>query len=302
MLSLGFLFGFGKSPYDLSLKGILINLFTVYVVLAGRELLKDYIINSFEKRDKLKIIVITTLLFTLFGIPLNKIIYINNKYFLIQYLGEYVITSLCENIFSSYLIYLGGAKFPILYFSIIKSFEYLSPILPNLQWIVISSINILILMFNIGVVDYIYCFDKRDFKYKNQNITEWAMMCIISVFIIWFALGIFPIKPLAVVTGSMKPFINPGDIVIIKKFKNDTLKIGDIIQYQKDNIYVIHRITDIKKYNDEVKYVLKGDNNPSVDDIPVSEKMIKGKVIAVIPKIGYPMIMFKKVITDNIFL
>ena len=40
---------------------------------------------------------------------------------------------------------------------------------------------------------------------------------VTGVLIIWFAVGLFPIYPSVIITGSMEPLIKPGDIVLLKK-------------------------------------------------------------------------------------
>jgi len=56
----------------------------------------------------------------------------------------------------------------------------------------------------------------------------WIITAIIAVAIVWFAVGVFPIKPFLVPSGSMVPIINPGDVVIVAPVKTDTSKVGEI--------------------------------------------------------------------------
>ena len=48
-----------------------------------------------------------------------------------------------------------------------------------------------------------------------------------------------------IVTPSMKPTINPGDMILVKKTDIDKLEKGDIITFNKDNIVATHRIEEI---------------------------------------------------------
>ena len=58
---------------------------------------------------------------------------------------------------------------------------------------------------------------------------------------------IFGHKMYVVLTGSMKPEINPNDIVIVKKVKQESLKKGDIITFLNDRqtTTVTHRIIEL---------------------------------------------------------
>lgn len=60
------------------------------------------------------------------------------------------------------------------------------------------------------------------------------------------------------VGNSMLPFIKEGeDLLVIDAYKDQRLKVGDVILYKRDTgKYVLHRIVSVRK-ND---YLLRGDN------------------------------------------
>lgn len=76
-----------------------------------------------------------------------------------------------------------------------------------------------------------------------------------------------------VVSGSMQPTIQIGDIIIIKK--EDNYKVGDIVTYrEKNGTLITHRIIKIN----ESTVVTKGDYN-NTEDSEISVASIQGKVI-----------------------
>jgi len=104
-----------------------------------------------------------------------------------------------------------------------------------------------------------------------------------------------------VVSGSMIPKINIGDIVIIKNNSFDTsfdnLKKGDIIVFRAPDAktedgkpkVIVHRIADIGTFFEKKIVKTKGDANPySIPgiDFPIFMENYVGKVVYVIPKIG----------------
>lgn len=94
------------------------------------------------------------------------------------------------------------------------------------------------------------------------------------------------IKTYVIISGSMEPNINIGDIVITKESEEE-LQIGDVISYRRGQSVITHRITNIiKQENGENKYRTKGDNNNTEDSEEISIENIEGKVIKVIPKLG----------------
>jgi signal peptidase len=104
-----------------------------------------------------------------------------------------------------------------------------------------------------------------------------------------------------VVSGSMVPKINIGDIVIIKnnsfETKYENLKVGDIIVFRAPEAttedgkpkVIVHRIAEIGNFFGKEVVTTKGDANPySIPgvDFPILGENYVGKVVYVIPKIG----------------
>ena len=115
-------------------------------------------------------------------------------------------------------------------------------------------------------------------------------LVITIVLVIWFALGIFPVKPIAIATGSMEKEICVGDVAIIKKCNSNDVNVGDIIEYQMEGYTVVHRIIEKRQNNGRFSFITKGDNNNAPDRDEVKEDQLIGKVIFKIKYIGYPAI------------
>lgn len=89
----------------------------------------------------------------------------------------------------------------------------------------------------------------------------------------------------------MVPTINVQDAVVAIKPKSN-LKKGDIITFSSNDarytgLTVTHRILDTINSEGNYKYQTKGDNNTTADDTYVPSNNIFGKVIFVIPWLGY---------------
>ncbi|MCL2859959.1 MAG: signal peptidase I [Oscillospiraceae bacterium] len=102
--------------------------------------------------------------------------------------------------------------------------------------------------------------------------------------------GIFPIKPVAVATGSMIPNINIGDVVIIERIDPAKVKINDVVEYSTEIKSFVHRVVEIQRKSDGLYFITKGDNNLVNDPAPVFQNQIVGKVIFRIPLVGYPAV------------
>lgn len=96
-----------------------------------------------------------------------------------------------------------------------------------------------------------------------------------------------------IVSQSMVPTINVNDAIVVKRENNDKYAVGDVITFQsEENNYegypITHRIIQKEEMAEKKSsYTTKGDNNAIVDPDRVYTDDIYGRVMFVIPKLGY---------------
>lgn len=100
-----------------------------------------------------------------------------------------------------------------------------------------------------------------------------------------FFAGLLPWRPVSVATGSMEPAIAVGDMVVVSTLDH-TPQAGDVIQFQRDGSYVIHRVAAVHTVNGETVYTTRGDANGAEDAGYVSGDMLIGTVKCVVPWLG----------------
>ena len=97
--------------------------------------------------------------------------------------------------------------------------------------------------------------------------------------------------PYTVLTGSMRPGMPPGSLVVTKPVEAGKLKVGDAITYQLrsgEPEVVTHRITSLSQtLGGETLFTTQGDANPGPDEKPVKAAQIRGVVWYSIPLVGY---------------
>lgn len=126
------------------------------------------------------------------------------------------------------------------------------------------------------------------------SILLFAFVSIVFVFNDSFP---FKYKIYVVSSESMEPVFYKGDLIITSTQK--TYSTGEIITYKKDftNFTITHRIVELIDGN----FKTKGDNNEHIDDWEVSTEEIRGKVIQIIPQIGW-IVEFSRSFAGIIFL
>lgn len=295
----GFIQGFGKSPYSHSLTAIGMNLFVVGTALVGRECIRSYLVNTFLKRYHFSLYFIIGLM-TLTNINLLRIDNFQDVKGMTMFLAQQVGPELFENILATYLVLYGGPVASIIYLGLVRSFEWLSPILPNVDWLVKCVIGVGMPLVCSAFVSnsYLKLTKKvKSYDEKEISIGKWLPTAIICIGWIWFTVGVFPIYPSAVATGSMMPMIDPGDVVLVDKITKveelENLQVGEVIQFKRDHILISHRIIEIVEEDGQKRYRTKGDNNSGEDSELVKMEDVKGTIVHVIPKIGWPTLIFK---------
>lgn len=108
-------------------------------------------------------------------------------------------------------------------------------------------------------------------------------------------------------SGSMEPGIKTGSLVLVSK--KNSYQSGEIITYRNKtgkgdlnkNLTTTHRIVDIVNFEGESSYRTKGDANLTPEENLVTNEEIVGKVVWILPFIGY-IISFAKTRNGLIFL
>ncbi|RJE49097.1 signal peptidase I [Dehalobacter sp. 14DCB1] len=294
----GFLDGFGKSPYSNSFLGILINFFTVCAALAGRELTRHVLVNSWTRKQNYKVLVAVALLMTVIVFPISKYTELKNIQELVQFVAQYFAPQFTKNLLATCFAFYGGPLPAIIFMGVLDFFHWFSPVLPNLKWITAALIGILTPVFLFSALERIYLQENRIRKHRfksEEGLLGWMVTTLISITIIWFTVGVFPVYPSVIATGSMIPMIYPGDVILVDKgVDRMKMSVGTVIQFQRDDILISHRIIGEVVEKDGTKhYLTKGDNNNSADSQWVKPEDIKGEVVKVVPKIGWPTLLLK---------
>ena len=93
-------------------------------------------------------------------------------------------------------------------------------------------------------------------------------------------------KPFIVLSNSMKPEINSGDIALVREVAVDSLKQGDIIAFKERDSVITHRIVKITEVDGARQFITRGDDNTADDAAAVKEEMVEGLYLLHIPKLG----------------
>jgi len=136
------------------------------------------------------------------------------------------------------------------------------------------------------------------------GLIKWAVLLGITLLALYIISSNFNIfggyQPFLVQSGSMEPSIMTGDVIVIQN--RGTYFINEVVTFKtnaNDRI-VTHRIVAVDQTMGR-KYSTKGDANRTGDEDVIGDQQIIGKVVLVIPKLGY-FVAFSKSSQGLIFL
>ncbi len=300
LYTIGGLFsGFGQSPYSFSPKGIVTNIFFTGSALIGIEVSRAWLINRMGKHHIFWSLAFVTLLYTLLDISIIRLTSFNSGIETITFLGSVLLPALVASLLATMLARLSGPLPAIAYMGILQAFWWFCPILPDLQWTFKGLIGTLVPITGIVIINSFYSSSLIGVKPKKRATGRfpvgWLVTAVTALLLVWFSVGLFPFRPTLVLSGSMRPEIEVGDVLISTDVEADAIKVGDIIQFiNKDEVIIMHRVVGFVETDGPDYFITKGDDNDSPDIEPVNPDNVLGKVVYNIPKIGWIGISIKE--------
>lgn len=89
--------------------------------------------------------------------------------------------------------------------------------------------------------------------------------------------GVMGYRPVIVLSGSMEPTFNTGDMILLEPAADaENLHRDDVIAYLVGGKVTTHRIVQISELEGKKMYITKGDYNNVEDRIPVEPSQIQG--------------------------
>lgn len=286
------------TPYNISPNGIINNLFTYLPEIIASIMVRAYSVNVFYKKSKYPVLWIIVISLYLAALNFNyiKITTIRSYEEIFIFVVQNIIPAISLSFLMTIICLIGGSIPCIYYICINRIFLFVFPFLPSLPWIAESVINIAYpIILSLFLWEEYTLLSQLKPPARKESVFSYSAFLLASVAFLWFVIGVFPIYPSVILTGSMEPLIYPGDIVLIEKFSSEediyNLKENDIINFKREEINITHRIIEIK--SDEagnLSFITKGDNNKSEDPWLVLPNDLNGSIKKTLPKVGIPVL------------
>ncbi len=213
---------------------------------------------------------------------------------------SYLIAIRAFNVPALIAIYAVGASAALLYakrginyttgfIAIVLTLTALNPITlrgSGLLHSIIYAIILLILTYYLKDIETVLKMIK---SMKLDNVMKVGLILAIIAAVLIIGTHMAGIRAYIVVSGSMEPTLNIGDIIIVSP--QDTYTKGDIISFHHKAYIITHRIVEINDSNQETQVFTKGDANSQPDPYKTTKDEIIGKEVLSIPYLGWFLIL-----------
>ena len=313
LIDVGIFTGFSRSPLSFAPGVVAMNIVYIASGLLGTELSRAYLMKSLGRRRPLAALCAVTLLYTFLQtsfLGLAGALSSGDPLSTADYFGSVFLPTVSESLLASYLALLGGPVASLAYRAPLKAYEWFFPVLPNLSWGLEALLGVLPPMLGFVYVNQaVRPTDlrrmgvwvtgreltrmRRGERSERSSLLGWTAVSVAGILMLWFSTGLLGVYPTIPLSGSMRPSIEVGDLAILVKARPEKIGVGDVIQFHRGEGMVIHRVREITVEGGGRSFVTQGDANSVPDPEPVLPEQVAGKVVKVLPKLGWASIYVK---------
>jgi signal peptidase len=119
----------------------------------------------------------------------------------------------------------------------------------------------------------------------SKIVAGWWLLLVVTL-TAWAALpAAFGLRPVVVISGSMQPAVDPGDVAVIDPAPGAPRPGGMVLVHDPaaQNQLLLHRVVEVRA---DGTLITRGDANSSADSTPVPASAIVGRVRFVVPAAG----------------
>lgn len=304
---LGLATGFNRNAYSTEFPLLIRNTICPLIIIIAMEIYRYIVVSGVKSKKMIVFSVVALIMFEAF---VNvKVASLDSFITIFRFLTITFIPIVVKNIILTLICRYGGITTTLFYRIPIEMYIYLLPIIPDFNNYLTSMIGVcfplILYMILYGAIvekDHpeLNVIDSRMLKPRNHLIDVVGVAFV--VVLISLVSGFFPYTLIAVGSDSMAPYVRRGDAIIYKRIKDaNQIHVSDVVVYHNKNVNrdVIHRIVKIDKEDGVVIFTTRGDLNKADDHEKIKLKDIKGKVKTKIRYLGYPTLVFKKIIKSE---
>lgn len=296
---LGATFGFYHSLIPLSFSLVLESMLPITLAVLATERLRTVMLAQENRAAKLSMYISGVLAEAGLLAGFSTIYHFNS---FMDAVGQTLLPSLIAHGLYQYLSVRYGMWSVAVYRLIMLLYPYVIAYVPAVPDALTAFLKMLL-----PIVIYLFIgglYEKKQRRALKKS-TKWqygvsALVILLSACMVMLVSGQFRYGILVIATGSMSGELNQGDAAFYERYEDQTIKKGQVIVFEKNDVKVVHRVVDIQHINGETQYITKGDANDVNDDGYVTDTDIVGLVGIKLPYVGFPTIWLRELVSNGL--
>jgi signal peptidase len=293
----GLLYGFGYSGYSHEPAAAAANVFYLTSVLAGTELARAFLLRRLG--GSLPAVTAIVLLFGGLALTIPQLQGLTaggRPAFEVG--GGTLLPATAESFVATELALAGGPWLAIAYRAVPLFAEWLSPVLPQLDWMLGAMVRTAAPVIALLALRPALTGPADEFASAAKGVPAWALLAAAMIAgAVWLNTGLLGVRPALVSGASMEPNFVLGDIVLTRPVAPESLRPGDVIRFRDGAVSIVHRVVSVHETPAGLVFHTRGDNNDFTDP-PVPESAVEGRVVLTVPKLGLLPIELKTLLQE----
>ena len=288
----GLHFGFYRATYRLSLRNLITYVLPITAIIVCSEIIR-YILRAQNDRGADVLSYLICVLGEVLILSSLSDIRTFNQF--MDMMGMTLFPAVTANLLYHYLARRYGILPNLVYRLPMTLYPYLIPLIPAIPDSLLSFLLLILPLIIHLFLDMLYE-RKRKFARHRKPVVSYILIGIVIVLMLSFVMLIsnqFRFGSLVIATESMTGELNRGDAVIYEAYDGSHIAVGQVIVFERNNSWFVHRVVDIKHIDGEMQYFTKGDANDEMDSGYVTRDRIVGVTKWKIPYLGYPTLWMR---------
>ncbi len=275
---MGIYTGFARNAASLSAASIMLTLYFTGTKILAYESARALYASRLGRLGASWVVMVSVFL-AILSLQPAEVLSLEGTVSYIRFLDTRAAPLLALNIFLTFLALWGGFVYAATYQLLYLAYNTVMPVLPDLHWVLKTYTGVLVPL--IGVM-LIHSLRNARLYTREEPVSLKPLVWLAPVVVVLVLVsGVAGYRPFTIISGSMVPTIDVGDMVIVD-MGDKSLETGDIAAYMLEGRVVVHRVVSTSSG----VYITKGDALDEADSWIVSREMVIGKVVYTLPKLG----------------
>ena len=294
----GLAFGLYKNPYVSTVISSLSATIPITISIIAIEITRKNAIAQQSRLAEMLMIVSGVIFDVIISTSATKVL---TFYDFMDLFGLTLLPALSANVFYNYIAKRYGSLPTVLYRLPLALYVYLFTNVPAMPDALSSFISVILPLIALWFISLLFEKKKKNatnppnrFRFVGIGAISILMISVVMLISCQFRFGL-----IVIATDSMTGEINKGDAIVYDTDVYESIEVGDVIVFEKDNVLIVHRVIKIESINGQKRYYTKGDANNVQDEGYITSLSIVGTTKFKIAYIGYPSLWIREIFNNS---